>query len=74
MARRYALSGNATNTQSTTLPLMTLLSTANIRPKIYHASLGSGAAPVDQNAKMQMQRCTSSGTPGSNPVRSQSGL
>lgn len=65
MGRKYSVIGNATCTQSATLPLLTLISTANIRPKIYDIQLGSGASPVDQQGRFVLQRCTTTGTPGS---------
>lgn len=65
MARNYSVNGNATNTQSSTLPLVTLISTANIRPRIYDMMFGSGAGPADNAARYLVQRCTSTGTPGS---------
>lgn len=65
MGRKYSVSGNATCTQSATLPLITLISTANIRPKISDIVLGSGASPVDQQGRFILQRCTTTGTPGS---------
>jgi len=63
--RKYSVIGNATCTQSATLPLITLISTANIRPRINDVVLGSGASPVDQNGRFALQRCTTAGTPGS---------
>lgn len=63
--RKYAINGNATCTQSATLPLLTVISTANVRPKIFDLLLGSAASPVDQQGRFQLQRCTTTGTPGS---------
>lgn len=65
MSRKYSVVGNATCTQSATLPVITLISTANIRPKIYDVQLGSGASPVDQQGRFVLQRCTTAGTAGS---------
>ena len=65
MARSYAVNGNATNTQSATLPLLTLISAATIRPRIYDFVLGSDATPADNAGKYVFQRCTTAGTPGS---------
>ena len=63
--RDYSVNGNGTNTQSATLPLVTLISTANIRPRIYDLMFGSGASPADNAARYIVQRCTTAGTPGS---------
>jgi hypothetical protein len=68
LARNYQLNQSCTNTQSTTLPLATLISTANIRPKVYQFRMSSEAAPNDQSFKFGLQRCTSAGTPGSTPA------
>ena len=65
MPRNYSISGNATNTQSSTLPLFTVISTANVRPEIYSFTLSSDAAPADHIAKYIFQRCSTAGTPGS---------
>lgn len=65
MARSYAVVGNATNTASSTLPLITLISTTAIRPKVFSFDLGSDATPADHAAKYAIQRCTTTGTPGS---------
>lgn len=65
MARSYAITGNATNTQSTTLPLVTLISATTVRPKVYDVLMGSDATPADNAAKYAFQRCTTAGTPGS---------
>lgn len=65
MARSYSINGSATNTQSSTLPLVTVISTANVRPRIYDITLGSGVSPVDQQARYLVQRCTTAGTAGS---------
>jgi hypothetical protein len=65
VARNYAVSGNATNTASATLPLLTLISAASIQPKIHDLQISSDAAPADHAAKYLLQRCTTAGTPGS---------
>jgi hypothetical protein len=65
MARNYSVNGNAVNTQSSTLPLVTLISSANIRPRIYDMTFGSAATPADNAARYILQRSTSPGTPGS---------
>jgi hypothetical protein len=68
MARPYALCANGTNTASATLPLVTLISTASIRPKLVAIEMGSDAAPNDNAGKYVIQRCTATGTPGSSPT------
>lgn len=68
MARGYAICSNGTNTASATLPLATLISTTSIRPKLVAIEMGSDAAPNDNAAKFAVQRCTTTGTPGSSPV------
>lgn len=65
MARRYAIAGNATNTQSATLPLVTVIGAATIRPKVYDITFGSDATPADNAGKFAFQRCTTTGTVGS---------
>jgi len=65
MARRYSVNGNATNTASSTLPLITLISTPAVRPQLYDLILGSDATPADNAAKYVIQRCTAAGTAGS---------
>lgn len=61
---RYAINGAATNTASATLPLLTLIGSAAIRPTLYELLLGSDAT-ADNSAKYQIQRCTTAGTAGS---------
>ena len=68
MARSYAVCSNATNTASATLPLVTLISTTSIRPRLMAIEMGSDASPNDNAAKFAIQRCTTTGTVGSNPV------
>lgn len=65
MARRYAITGQATTAASATLPLLTVISAVTVRPKIYDVIVGSAATPADNAAKFQFQRCTSAGTAGS---------
>lgn len=65
MARNYAVTGSATNTASATLPLITLVSSASIQPKIHDIQISSEAAPADHAAKYQLQRITTTGTAGS---------
>jgi hypothetical protein len=68
MARNYAFNNNATCTQSSTLPLATLISTANIRPRVYEINISSDATPADNSCGLALQRCTTAGTPGSTPT------
>lgn len=68
MARNYVLNSNATNTVSATLPLLTLISTANIRPALYEIAISSDATVADNSNGLALQRCTTAGTPGSSPV------
>lgn len=65
MARRYAIAGNATNTASSTLPSVTVISASTVRPKIYDLIVGSDATPADNAGKFVLQRCTAAGTAGS---------
>ena len=68
MARNYSYCSNASNAASSSVPMATIISTANIRPKVYEVGIGSDASPGDQAAKYALQRCTSTGTPGSSPT------
>lgn len=68
MARSYAVSGTFTNTASATLPMMTLIGSTSVRSKIYAFELSSDATPADHAAKYALQRCTTTGTAGSNPT------
>ena len=61
---RRAEGDGARNTQSSTLPLVTLISSANIPPRICELMFGSGAGPPD-NAARYLVSCTSTGTPRS---------
>lgn len=65
MARRYNISGNATNTASSTLPLISVISASTVRPQIYDIVCGSDATPADNAGKFVLQRCTTAGTAGS---------
>ena len=65
MARNYTVTANATNTASATLPLLTLISATSIRPRVFSFDLGSDATPADHAVKYAIQRCTTTGTPGS---------
>lgn len=64
-ARKYAVVGNATTAASATLPLLTIISAATIRPQIYDYTISSDATPADNAAKYVLQRCTTTGTVGS---------
>lgn len=68
MARRYAVVGNATNTASSTLPMLVLTSAATIRPAVSYISMGSDATPADNAGKYVVQRTTAAGTGGSTPT------
>ncbi len=68
MARSYAVSGSFTNTASSTLPSATLIGSASVRAKLYAFDLSSEATPADNSVKFGLQRCTTAGTPGSNPA------
>src|SRR5262245_32338242 len=65
MGRKYSISGTATNTQSSTLPLITVIGTAAVRPRVYDVMFSSAATPADNAALYQFQRCTTAGTAGS---------
>jgi hypothetical protein len=65
VAKRYSVVGNATNTPSATLPLFSLISTTNVRPEIHAIEMGADGTPADNPAKYVIQRCSSTGTPGS---------
>lgn len=64
MGRAYTISSNATTAASATLPMMTLISTAAIRPRVYEVAIGSDADAANA-AKWALQRCTTAGTAGS---------
>lgn len=65
MARSYSISGNATNTASATLPVMTVISSASVQPIIVALEMGSDATPADNAVKYAFNRCTTTGTVGS---------
>jgi hypothetical protein len=65
MARSYSISGNATNTSSGTLPLVTVISATSIQPIIVALEMGSDATPADNAVKYALQRCTTTGSSGS---------
>ena len=68
MARSYAVSGAATNTASSTLPLITLIGSTSVRAKIFAFDVSAEGAPSDDAVKLTWQRCTTTGTAGSNPT------
>src|SRR5690349_16860478 len=59
MARRYAVSGQDTNTAGTSM--MTLISATTVRPMIYDVLVGSVATPADNAAEYYYQRVTTAG-------------
>lgn len=63
MARRYNVNGSAAN--GTNLTLLTVVSAATVRPRIYDVVVGSVATPADQAARLQLNRFTAAGTAGS---------
>ena len=63
MARSYAAAWNATNTQSTTVPIMTLTGAATVRAKLYDFVQGSDATPADNAGTFLIRRHTT--TPAS---------
>lgn len=65
MARSYSINGNATNTTSATLPLLTLISATSVQPIVTCIEMGSDATAADNSVKYVLQRCTTTGTPGS---------
>src|SRR5579872_1498642 len=65
MARSYNIPGNATNTASATLPLMSVISSTSVQPIVVAIEMGSDATPADNAVKYQIQRCTTTGTVGS---------
>lgn len=62
LGRDYSIAFNATNTQSTTLPLGGLTGAATCRPKIYDVLIGSSGSPADNAAEYLFQRMTTAGT------------
>lgn len=61
MAKCYAVSGNATNTQSSTLPLVGISGGTTVRPAIYEFVFGSSGSPADNAASFLIQRGTTVG-------------
>lgn len=67
MARNYACVNNATNTQSTSVPIMTITGAATVRLKLYEIEQGSDATAADNAATFLIQRhstAPSGGTSG----------
>lgn len=62
MARNYSVSGNCTNTQSTTNAIVNIVSAATCQPGIYEINSGCDATPANQAVKYQMQRFSAIGT------------
>lgn len=62
MGRRYACTGEDTNTANTT-PLE-LRSATTVRPKVYDFIIGSDATPADNAAEYDLQRTTTVGSGG----------
>lgn len=59
--RNYAISGNATNTQSATLPLVGFTGATTVRPCLYEFTFGSSGSPADNAASFLFQRATTIG-------------
>src|SRR5690348_2272974 len=70
MSRSYSLCGSVTTPNSATLPIATILATAAVRPKIYDIILGASSAAADSTGRFLVQRCSTGGTPGTNPTPS----
>lgn len=62
MARSYCVSGNCTNTQSTTNAMVNIVASATTQPSIFEINSGSDATPANQAVKYQMQRASAFGT------------
>jgi hypothetical protein len=63
MGRRYH--GMASAATGTNLTILTLISAATIRPKLYDLIIGCVATPADQATKFSVLRFTAAGTEGS---------
>lgn len=63
MGRRY--SGNGAAAVGTNKTILTLISAATIRPKLYDLLIGSGATPADLATIFHLERFTAVGTEGS---------
>jgi len=60
--RNYAVVVSATNTASSTLPLVGITGGTTVRPCIYEFVFGSSGAPANQAASFVFQRGTAAGT------------
>lgn len=63
--RDYSIAFSSSLAQSATLPLVTLIGAATVRPGIYEYVFGSSGSPADNAAQYTFQRCTTAGTAGS---------
>lgn len=63
MARRY--NGIASAAVGTNKTILTIISAATIRPRLFDLIVGSVATPADQATKFHVQRFTAVGTEGS---------
>jgi hypothetical protein len=63
--RNYASAGSYTLAASATLPVVTLVSTTAVRPRLYEFNLGSSGAPANQAARFAWNRISTTGTQGS---------
>lgn len=59
--RDYSVAFNATNTQSSTLPLVGITGGTTVRPAIYEFVFGSSGSPADNAASFIIQRATTIG-------------
>lgn len=59
--RNYSVAGNATNTSSSTLPLVGISGATSIRPAIYEFQFGGQSSPSDNAAQFLFQRATTIG-------------
>lgn len=59
--RSYCVSGNCTNTQSSTNGIVNIVGSATSQPSIYEINSGSDATPANQAVKYQMQRASAFG-------------
>lgn len=66
MARSYAVTTAQSNASSATLPLLTIIGSTSVRAKIFAFDISGEGSPSDDAVKLTWQRCTTTGTPGSN--------
>lgn len=59
--RNYSVAVNATNTQSSTLPLVGITGATSVRPCIYEFVFGGSGSPADNAASFLFQRATTIG-------------